>query len=173
MATVGIQRPYTPSSPVSHLSTLADHLRGLGDPSEADIEAVARDVARECQKRSYPLKSLGGWARHHADAPAIKQVAHYARMHLGRVDDPLPLDRGRWLSAGAAAALWGVAQSVIRDMCRTQDGRRQLGWPIWLAGQWMIPEPAIHPDTRAAHMAQQPDAEPEAHRAHLPDWARE
>ena len=155
---------------MSHLSTIAHHLRGLGDPSEADIEAVARDVARECQKRPYPLKSLGAWARHHADAPAIEQVAHYARMNLGRVEDPSPLEGGRWLSAGGAAALWSVPQAAIRDMCRTQDGRRQLGWPIWVAGQWMIPEPAIQPETRAAYMAQQPDSEPEAHRTHLPEW---
>lgn len=158
------------------ISQIRDQLQSLPETATPeDLRPIARQLALIASRSDFPKKSLAAYRRHHAELPHLDVVLELAREEIAAIElrtphQDVPQTDMRWLSVEAAAALLHISPAVVKERLRTRAGRRSLGWAWWDGHRWLIPEPAVNPETRAGYMASLPGEEPSAHVAALPEW---
>lgn len=155
----------------SLLATLPKH------PSPDDLAPVAEELARACQGRAQPRKSLALFLRNAKDvAPAAvlraisEQVIEMIERQITATPAAVPMLQAVWLDINEAARVLVLHRATLTERVKLPEYRYLYGWPYWDGHQWWFSPTALDPATRVEFLARLPKREPDAHVAMLPTW---
>lgn len=146
------------------------------NPSTADLQPFADELAQRCAAERYPLKSVAAVLRHaravvpEATVSLLSELVQHAltdsRGEVPHEEPPLE----PFLGIGEASRRLAISPKTLHERLREVRYRRLYGWAWWDGHQWCFSPAAIDPLLRAQYMAALPDTEPNAHAAMLPPW---
>jgi len=146
-------------------------------PSGDDLTPVVEVLARLCQQRTQPRKSLAMHIRnaaHSAPAKVLEAIASRVTDLLERGSPPpaAPVASigGTWMTISEAARILGLQRATLTDRLRDPQYRYLYGWPHWDGHQWWFSSAAVDPETRVGFLSRLPKSEPDAHANMLPEW---
>ena len=148
-------------------------------PTGGDLDPVVEELARACQQRAQPRKSLALHlrnARGLAPAAVLGEISERVIEVLDRraclPAAPRPTIAGAWVDLPEAARILGLQRATLTERLKAPEYRHLYGWPHWDGHQWWFSSAALDPAARAEFMARLPGREPAAHAAMLPPWCR-
>lgn len=133
----------------------------LASGKEVDMSALIANLVRKASSASYPRKSMAATLRQTGllltddERQAILDAAIRSRDAIAGT--PAGPD---WLTVSDAARRLQLPIADVRVMLDTEQGRRELGWPWYLRGEWRIPGAAVRSSSRAVYMATLPESDP-------------
>ena len=160
-----------PSKVRSLLAVLPKH------PSADDLAPVAEELARMCQQRAQPRKSLAMHLRNAKAAAPAAVVRDVSERVIELLDHsasiaPVPTSAvtGAWVDISEAARVLGLQRATLTERLKAPEYRYLYGWPYWDRHRWWFSTSALDPASRVEFLARLPKREPDAHVAMLPPW---
>ncbi len=146
-------------------------------PSPEDLTPVVEELARACQERAQPRKSLAMHVRNTKGVVAASTLHDISERVVELLDrgasiapSPARAVSGAWVDVSEAARVLSLQRATLTERLKQPEYRYLYGWPHWDGHQWWFSTHALDPATRVEFLARAPKCEPEAHRAMLPSW---